>query len=40
MFHGKEIHPLGFSRRGELIGKRASSGGGPGRLTPGGAARA
>jgi hypothetical protein len=34
MFHGKEIRPLGFSRRGELIGERAASGGGPGRLTP------
>jgi hypothetical protein len=36
MFHGKEIHPLGFSRRGELIGKGAASGGGPGGLTIGG----
>jgi hypothetical protein len=35
MFHGKEIHPLGFSRRGELIGKRAASGGGPPGLTMG-----
>jgi hypothetical protein len=34
MFHGKEIRPLGFSHRGELIGKRAASEGGPGRLTP------
>jgi hypothetical protein len=34
MFHGKEIRPLGFSCRGELIGKRAASEGGPGRLTP------
>jgi hypothetical protein len=34
MFYGKEIHPLGFSRRGELIGKRAASEGGPGRLSP------
>jgi hypothetical protein len=34
MFHGKEIRPLGFSRRGELIGERAASGGGPGRFTP------
>jgi hypothetical protein len=34
MFRGKEIRPLGFSRRGELIGERASPGGGPGRLTP------
>jgi hypothetical protein len=31
---------LGFSRRGEYIGGRAASGGGPGGLTPGGAARA
>jgi hypothetical protein len=37
MFRGKEIRPPGFSRRGELIGKGAASGGGPGRLTPGGA---
>jgi hypothetical protein len=28
------ICPLGFSHRGELIGERASSGGGPGQLTP------
>jgi hypothetical protein len=34
MFHGKEICPLGFSRRGELIGKRAASVGGPAGLTP------
>jgi hypothetical protein len=34
MFHGKAIHPLGFSRRGELIGERAASGGGPAGLTP------
>jgi hypothetical protein len=34
MFHGKEIRPLGFSRRGELIGERAASEGGPGWLTP------
>jgi hypothetical protein len=34
MFRGKEIHPLGFSRRGELIGEGAVSGGGPGRPTP------
>jgi hypothetical protein len=34
MFRGKEICPLGFSRRGELIGERAASEGGPGRLTP------
>jgi hypothetical protein len=35
MFHGKEIHPLGFSRRGELIGERASSEVGPAVLTIG-----
>jgi hypothetical protein len=29
MFRGKEICPLGFSRRGELIGERAASEGGP-----------
>jgi hypothetical protein len=40
MFRGKLIGPLGFSRRGEYIGGRAASGGGPGGLTPGGAARA
>jgi hypothetical protein len=34
MFRGKEIRPLGFSRRGELIGERAASGGGPAGLTP------
>jgi hypothetical protein len=34
MFCGKEIHPLGFSYRGELIGKKAALEGGPGRLTP------
>jgi hypothetical protein len=34
MFCGKAICPLGFSRRGELIGKRAASGGGPAGLTP------
>jgi hypothetical protein len=34
MFRGKEICSLGFSRRGELIGARAASEGGPGRLTP------
>jgi hypothetical protein len=27
------IRPLGFSRRGEFIGERAASGGGPGGLT-------
>jgi hypothetical protein len=30
MFSGKEFGPLGFSRRGEYIGERAMSGGGPG----------
>jgi hypothetical protein len=34
MFQGKAIRPLGFSRRGEYIGERAASGGGPGGLTP------
>jgi hypothetical protein len=34
MFCGKAIRPLGFSRRGELIGERASSEDGPGQLTP------
>jgi hypothetical protein len=34
MFRGKMIRPLSFSRRGELIGKRAVSGGGPAGLTP------
>jgi hypothetical protein len=34
MFRGKEIRPLGFSRRGELIGERAAAGGGPAGLTP------
>jgi hypothetical protein len=34
MFHGKEIRPLGFSHRGELIGERATSEGGPAGLTP------
>jgi hypothetical protein len=33
MFQGKAICPLGFSRRGEYIGERAASGGGPGGLT-------
>jgi hypothetical protein len=33
MFHGKEIRPLGFSHRGELIGERTVSECGPGRLT-------
>jgi hypothetical protein len=33
MFHGKAIRRLGFSRRGELIGKRAASEGGPPSLT-------
>jgi hypothetical protein len=36
MFHGKEIRPLGFSHRGELIGERAASKVGPGGLTIGG----
>jgi hypothetical protein len=36
MFRGKEIDPLGFSYRGELIGEGAVSGGGPGGLTTGG----
>jgi hypothetical protein len=34
MFCGKAIYPLGFSRRGELIGERAVSGGGLAGLTP------
>jgi hypothetical protein len=34
MFCGKVICPLGFFRRGELIGERAASGGGPAGLTP------
>jgi hypothetical protein len=34
MFRGKAICPLGFSRRGELIGERDASGGGPASLTP------
>jgi hypothetical protein len=33
MFRGKVIRPLGFSRRGEFIGERATSGDGPGGLT-------
>jgi hypothetical protein len=33
MFRGKAIRPLGFSRRGEYIGKRAVSEGGPDGLT-------
>jgi hypothetical protein len=33
MFRAKAIRPLGFSRRGEFIGGRAASGGGPGGLT-------
>jgi hypothetical protein len=33
MFQGKAIRPLGFSRRGEFIGEKAASGGGPGGLT-------
>jgi hypothetical protein len=35
IFRGKEIRPLGFSRRGELIGERASSEVGPAGLTMG-----
>jgi hypothetical protein len=34
MFRGKEIRSLDFSRRGEHIGERAASGGGPAGLTP------
>jgi hypothetical protein len=34
MFQGKLIGPLGFSHRGEYIGRRAASGGGPASLTP------
>jgi hypothetical protein len=34
MFQGKLIGALGFSHRGEYIGRRAASGGGPGGLTP------
>jgi hypothetical protein len=34
MFRGKVIRPLGFSRRGEYIGGRVVSGGGPAGLTP------
>jgi hypothetical protein len=30
MFRGKLIGPLGFPHRGEYIGERAASGGGPG----------
>jgi hypothetical protein len=33
MFRGKAIRPLGFFCRGEFIGERAASGGGPGGLT-------
>jgi hypothetical protein len=36
LLHGKEIRPLGFSHRGELIGEGAALGGGPGGLTIGG----
>jgi hypothetical protein len=35
MFCGKEIRPLGFSRRGDFIGERASSEVGPAGLTMG-----
>jgi hypothetical protein len=34
IFRGKLIGPLGFSHRGEYIGGRVASGGGPRRLTP------
>jgi hypothetical protein len=37
MFRGKLIGPLGFSHRGEYIGGREASEGGPIGLTPGGA---
>jgi hypothetical protein len=40
MFHGKEIRPLGFSRRGDFIGERAASKVGPGGLTIGGRGQA
>jgi hypothetical protein len=33
MFQGKAIRPLGVSHRGEFIGERATSVGGPGGLT-------
>jgi hypothetical protein len=33
MFQGKVIRPLGFSHRGDFIGERAASEGGPGGLT-------
>jgi hypothetical protein len=33
MFRGKAICPLSFSYRGEYIGKRVASGGGPAGLT-------
>jgi hypothetical protein len=35
MFLGKAIRPLGFSRRGDFIGERASSEVGPAGLTMG-----
>jgi hypothetical protein len=35
MFRRKAIHPLGFSCRGDFIGERAASGGGPPGLTMG-----
>jgi hypothetical protein len=34
IFSRKEFGPLGFSRRGEYIGRRVMSGGGPGGHTP------
>jgi hypothetical protein len=33
IFRGKAIRLLGFSHRGDFIGERATSGGGPGGLT-------
>jgi hypothetical protein len=35
MFRGKEIRPIGFSHRGELIGERALSEVGPAGITMG-----
>jgi hypothetical protein len=34
MFQGKAIDPLGFFHRGEYIGERGASEGGPAGLTP------